>query len=254
MAQRPALRRCVCLYVCVLIGAVARGAEESAPAAPAKADESWQVIEMGGARVGYGHIASYHRTAADGTEIVVTDMLNYMRLSRFGQQLEMTVRQHTEETADGQLLSFRFQMDNPPISSMKTVGTIEGDQLTLQTHANGEVEATTVEWDSSVKSPAWQERDLELNPLKPGESRSFPMYDPQLNQVATITLTESGPARTKLLDGTEIDTTRIVVEHSSIPVASNSYMDESGEVVKTEVKLLSLVTHTVGPGDSAQGA
>ena len=239
-------RRCVVLLACALVCGVSLGADESAGDGAPKSDESWQVIEMGGARVGYGHVATYHRTGDDGADVIVTDMLNSMRIKRFGQALEMTVRQHTEETVDGELLSFRYQMENPPISSTETVGTIEGDQLKLEIHANGAVQTTMVDWDPDVKSPAWQDRNLEEHPLKPGESRSFEMYDPQLNQVGTVTLTEKGPARTKLLDGTVIDTTCVSMSHSLIPLVSiESYVDEAGETVKTETKLLSVVTYTV---------
>jgi hypothetical protein len=232
--------------VILAAGTAARAAEETAAAAAPAAEESWQVLEMGGARVGYGHIATYRRTGDDGTELIVTDMLNSMRLKRFNNAFEMTIRQHTEETTDGRLLSFSFQLDNPPISSMETIGTVRGDKLELKTLANGGTDITTTDWDAGIKSPAWQERDLEEHPLQPGESRSFEMYDPQLNQVGTVTLTEKGRATTKLLDGSEIEATRIVMSTSLVPfLAIDSYLDAKGEVVKSETNLLSLITYTV---------
>ncbi|MBL8850560.1 MAG: transglutaminase domain-containing protein, partial [Planctomycetaceae bacterium] len=154
--------------------------------------------------------------------------------------------QHTEETATGQLRSFRFRVDNPPISTMETVGAIRGEELALETHANGKVDTKTSKWDPDTRSPAWQDRDLQEHPLQPGETRSFEMYDPELNQVVTITVTENGNATTTLLDGTEIDARRIVMTHSAIPFLSlTSYMNVDGEVVKSESNILQVVTYTV---------
>lgn len=245
--MRVALRMRIGLVILVwtLCAAGIRAADEAAPDAPADADESWQVIEMGGARVGYGHVATYHRQGEDGGDVIVSDTLTYMRIKRFNQAFEMTVRLHTEETDDGRLLGFHFRSDNPPISKMESRGTIRGGKLELQTGAGENVATTTTDWDTTIKSPAWQDRDLEEHPLKPGESRSFEMYDPQLNQVATITLTESGPAKTKLLDGREIDTTLILMSHSLVPISVNTFMDPNGEIVKTETSLLSMITYTV---------
>lgn len=221
-------------------------AEEPAPEAPSLPDESWQVIEMGGARVGYAHAATHRRTNADGQEVIVTDTLNHMEINRFNMRLVMTVRQHTEETADGRLLSFRFRLDNPPISQLETSGRIDGETLVLETRANGTSDRTTKSWDPDVKSPAWQDRELQERPLQPGEQRSFRMYDPQFNQVATITLTEKGRAKTRLLDGAEVEVQRIAVTHSLVPgLVVDSYLDESGEIVKTETNLLQTVTYAV---------
>lgn len=239
-------RRLFLALLCVLSGVAAQAADEVAPAAPPAEDESWQVVEMAGARVGYGHVATFRRTADDGTEIIVSDTLTHMRIKRFNNAFEMTVRQHTEETPDGRLLNFRYRLDNPPISSMETRGTIRGDTLELQTGKGDDVATTTVPWDATVKSPAWQDRDLEEHPLQPGETRSFRMYDPQLNQIATITLTDKGAAKTKLLDGTQIDASRIEMSHSLVPLLTvDSFINADGDIVKTETNLLSVVTYTV---------
>lgn len=229
----------------LLVTPESRGDDKAPPATGAN-DESWQVLEMGGSRVGYSQVTTTRRTGDDGQEIIVCDSLTHMQIKRFNQSLKITERLHTEETPEGQLLGFRYRMDNPPISSMETVGTIRGDTLTLETLANGATETTTSDWDPTVKSPAWQDREMADNPLKPGEKRSFPVYLPPLNQVLTLTLTESGPAKTKLLDGSEVDTTKVVISHSSFLLPSiDAFMDAEGNIVKTETKLLSVVTYSV---------
>jgi hypothetical protein len=228
-----------------ILALVAR-ADDKAHATSPSVEESWQVVEMAGSRVGYSHVTTTHRTGDDGKEVIVCDSLTHLQIKRFNQALKITERLHTEETPEGELLSFRYRTDNPPISSMETAGMIRGDKLTLETTANGATDTNTVDWDPTVKSPAWQDREIETNPLKPGEKRSFPVYLPPLNQVLTLTLTESGAAKTELMDGSEIDATRILISYSSFLLPSmDAFLDSSGHMVKTETKLLSLVTYTV---------
>lgn len=230
---------------CLLISTI-RADDETAPDAPPEPDESWQVIHMAGVRVGYAHVATHERTAEDGTRRIVTDMLNYMEIRRFNMTLKMTVQQQTEETEDGRLLSFRFKLDNPPISETRTVGRIEGETLHLETHANGKVTQTTQPWDPELKSPAWQDRQLEEHPLEPGETREFRMFDPQFNQAATVTMTEKGADRTALLDGSLVDAKKVALTHSLIPgFVIDTYLNDAGEVIKTETNLLQTVTYTV---------
>jgi hypothetical protein len=201
---------------------------------------------MAGVRVGYAHVATHERMAEDGTKRIVTDMLNYMEIKRFNMTLKMTVQQQTEETEDGKLLSFRFKLDNPPISETLTVGRIDGDTLHLETHANGKVTETTEPWDPELKSPAWQDRDLEEHPLQPGETRQFKMFDPQFNQAATVTMTEKGATKTDLLDGSTVDAQKVALAHSLIPgFIIDTFLNEAGEVIKTETNLLQTVTYTV---------
>ena len=229
-----------------LAPATVRADDETAPDAPPEPEESWQVIHMAGVRVGYAHVATHERMADDGTKLIVTDMLNYMEIKRFNMTLKMTVQQQTEETEDGRLLTFRFKLDNPPISETLTVGRIEGETLHLETHANGKVTETTQPWDPELKSPSWQDRDLEEHPLQPGETREFRMFDPQFNQAATVTMTEQGAATTALLDGSMVDVKKVALTHSLIPgFVIDTFLNDVGEVIKTETNLLQTVTYTV---------
>ncbi len=243
---RPALRGSVSLMLVCVFAIPARADDETAPDAPPEPEESWQVIEMAGVRVGYAHVAVHNRKAEDGTPLIVTDMFNYMEIKRFNMTLKMTVQQQTEETEDGDLLRFRFKMDNPPISQTLTVGRVDGDTLYLETHANGKVTETTKPWDAEVKSPSWQDRSLKENPLEPGETRSFKMFDPQFNQGVTVTLSEKGRVETELLDGSTVEVQKVAMGHSLIPgFIIDTFVDDEGELIKTETNLLQTVTYTV---------
>jgi hypothetical protein len=97
-----------------------------------------------------------------------------------------------------------------------------------------------------VKSPAWIDRALEVEPLKEGQSREFRMYDPQFSKVATITLRHAGREKATLLDGSEKECDKVVTRHSLVPgLTITSYVDETGETVKTTTNLLDMTTYTV---------
>ncbi|REK20978.1 MAG: transglutaminase family protein [Planctomycetota bacterium] len=209
-------------------------------------DESWQVIYMQGARIGYGHVATETRTDGEGNTIIATDVLNHMVISRFGQKLTITVRQHTEETEDGRLLGFRMVMDNPPLASTTTTGRVEGDVIHVTTKTGEKTTESTTEFDPEVKSPAWQDRQLAENPLGKGDQKSFDMYDPSMNRTVTVTLTGHGVVETELLDGTIVEAEKVTIKNSVVPgLVISNFVDEDGEVLKSEMNLLQTVTYTV---------
>ena len=209
-------------------------------------DDLWQVVYMNGGRVGYGHVATERRTDDEGNVTIVTDMLSHLVVNRFGQKLTMTIRQHTEEDEDGRLRMFRFVLDNPPLSNNTTTGRVDGDTLHLETEAGGKTTTSAVDWDSDSKSPAWQDRQLSEDPLEEGEERSFEMFDPSVNQTVTITLIGRGPAETELLDGKTVTADKVTIKNSLIPaLVITSYVDDEGDVVKTETNLLNTVTYAV---------
>jgi hypothetical protein len=216
------------------------------PAASEKSDETWQVVYLGGARVGYAHATTETRRRDDGKNVIVSDLVMHLKITRFNATLSMTTGQYTEEDEDGNLLGFRFRMDNPPVSSMSTVGTITDGKLKLETTNGGRTTVTTQDWDPTVKSPAWQDRSLLETPLKPGESREFTMFEPQMNKSMTVTITDKGMAKTKLLNGEERELHRVAITQSLIPgVVIDTYLDEANRPLKTDMGLLQMVLYTV---------
>lgn len=245
-------RRVACGLIALLLTSslvAVRADDETAPDTPPEPEESWQVIEVAGVRVGYAHVAVHNRTAEDGTPLIVTDIFTYMEIKRFDTTLKTTIQQQTEETEDGDLLRFRLKLHNPPISQSLTIGRILDGELHLESHVNGKVTESVRDWDPAVKSPAWQERDLAEHPLARGDSRSYKVYLPELDKVATIELTHKGIGHTALLDGSVVEATRIQIMNSTLPaVVTDAFFNESDELIKTEsdiARLVTTVTYTV---------
>jgi len=230
---------CASLFA-LLIPQTASAAEKTEPKKQAQSDtESWQVIYFGKERIGYSH--SETKTVLDnGRKVVKSASDTHMLFRRFGQQLKMQVLLETTETEEGQMLSFVQEMKNPPASSNRTVGRVNGEKLVLRTTIASRTTKKELPWDPDVKSPAYQDRLLTKTPLKPGETRSFKTFVPEFNQVATVTVTASQRELVKLLGGKSQKLLKLTIAHSLVPKMS-VYVNRKGETLKTETNLLGQV-------------
>jgi hypothetical protein len=208
-------------------------------------DESWQVIHLAGQRIGYGRVVM--RKVERGRDTVyTTDAEEHISIRRFGQQLKIQSKTHTEETADGQLLSYSFEMKNPPAQTTKSSGRVEGQNLIIESTVGGRVQTKKLAWDETVKSPAWQDRSLSDSPLKPGESRSFKTFMPEFSKVVNVKITADDYRTVKLHDGSEKSLLKVSVFQSILPgIGMRVYLDEKGESLRTEADLLGMVTYSV---------
>ena len=218
---------------------------EKAFAADNETNESWQVIHLSGQRIGYGRVVI--REVKRGPDTVfTTDTEEHVSIRRFGQQLRIQSKTHTEETEDGQLLSFSFEMKNPPAQTTKSSGRVEGRHLIVESTVGGRVQTKKLAWDPSVKSPAWQDRSLKDSPLKPGEARSFKTFMPEFSKVVNVKITADDYRIVKLHDGSEKKLLKVSVSQSILPgIAMRIYLNKDGDSLRTEADLLGMVTFGV---------
>lgn len=220
----------------------------------ARQDDSWQIIFIGDQRIGYTR--EYERkVSVDEQSLIRTVSDTSMTIKRFGQTLKIQTILTTDETERGKMVSFTYQMNNPPADSTTTVGRIvernDGTgqkQLMLETTIAGKVKKSGMAWDPAIKSPAYQSRTLRENPLKPGEKRKFKTFDPQFNKVVEIRLSADRLRPTKLFDGKRRNLLKVKVVQSILPtLAIYAYLDEEGSALKTETDFLgqSMLTYEV---------
>ncbi|MDB5390565.1 MAG: hypothetical protein JWM11_6211 [Planctomycetaceae bacterium] len=196
-------------------------------------DDEWSVIYMGKIRVGSSRSNS-KTIVRDGQKLIRSESQSMMLIKRFGQSLKMNITMVSEETEGGDFIGLEFRNDNPPNSFSKTIGTVVGADLQLRIESAGKTTKKTVKWDRENKSPAYQDRIMRENPLKPGESRDFKMFLPELNQVTKVTLKEMGEEDVKLLDGSNKKLKRIDISQSVLPgFVTKTWMDAKGETLKT---------------------
>jgi hypothetical protein len=213
-------------------------------------EESWQVVYLGKSRVGYSRSSS-GRVQRAGREIVVSDNEMSMSIKRFNQSIKTKAITHSEETTEGDLLSFRFEMQNPPAAPTRSSGRVEGDKLLLTTETNGKATTKELKWDSTIKSPAFQDRLLRENPLKPGDKRELQSFDPQLGKRNTITLQAGEREDVVLLDGKSQKLLPVKISQSVAPIISaTEYIDEKGVALKSSVGLANMITYTVSKAEA----
>lgn len=202
--------------------------------------ESWQVIHIDNQRIGY----SYGRERVeqrDGKKIVVSLSESHLALKRFGQALTMSSSLKTEETESGELLRFAFVMKTPPIQDTTTEGVVTGEVLELTSTVAGRSDKKRISWEADAKSPAYPERALRDQPLKPGESRTFKVFLPEFAKVSQAHFAAEDLRPVKLLDGKETSLLRLKVSFSAIPQNnSRQYVDAKGRAKLVEVDMLGL--------------
>lgn len=204
---------------------------------PAK-EESWYVVYLSGQRIGYQQ--SIVETVSDnGSPIVKTSSVNHMSIKRFGQALVMRQLLTTRETVDGNLLSFRYEMSNPPAATQIISGQVEGQNLTLTQEVNGQPKTKTQPWPADVKSPVYQDRVLKLNPMKPGETRSMETFVPDFARSGKMTLKAGGFEDVKMLDKTTRKLFKVSSTHTLLPgITTDSFLDETGESLKVSMNMI----------------
>ncbi|HET6426254.1 MAG TPA: transglutaminase family protein [Planctomycetaceae bacterium] len=241
--------RCCLAFVCCLPFPCS-GAEEKLPVP--QREETWQAIFLSGQRVGYARVLVDPREV-DGQPVVHTSAETQMVIRRFGQTLKMNTSLASEETLDGDLLEFRFKMANPPASSSSTTGTVKGKELQLESTVDNRVKKSTAPWKEGVKSPTFQDRLLRINPLKPGETKTFDAFFPEFSKPGTLTVTAGGMETITLLDGESKSLQKMKVANSLLPgIVTNAWVDATGQTVKSSTNMLGteMVTWTVSKEDA----
>jgi hypothetical protein len=209
-------------------------------AAQESAKESWQVIYLGTSRIGYVH-STAETITRDGRKLERTSTVTHMTIKRFGQTLKIEVLLESEAAQDGELVSFVQETKNPPAGSTRVVGQVQGDKLLLKTTVAGRTTEQELAWEKGVKSPSYETQTLAENPLKPGESRSFDVFLPELKKKATVTMTAGAMESVNLFDIAPGQLMRIETTNSILPTTTVSWVDEKGNTLKSETELLGLV-------------
>lgn len=206
----------------------------------ATTEEHWQVISVGDERVGYARTV-IEPLPAQGSDPkrLRTKTETKMTFKRFGQSLSIGLDIATVETLAGELLSYEFEMGTTPTGTTKSIGTIQGDKLSIKTTIAGSTQTKTIPWDATVKSPAYQERLLREEGIKPGETKSFRAFIPEFNQVTEIKIAAEEPRDVKLPNGEYRRLLKAKVTQSLLPTMPMTvYLDNEGELVLVESDML----------------
>lgn len=248
--RRPAARRYFPLAICLLVagllseGRAADRQAKSADKTPAF-EESWQVVYIGNARVGFGR-STIETKRRDGRELIAGDTEISMAITRFGQSVKTKTQVQTEETPAGDLLWFRFELANPPAAPMRKTGRVENERLVVDTEVGGKTTRSEIPWDSSLKAPGYHERLLREDPLKPGEKRTIKSFDPQFGKPNVITLEARGEEEVALLGNEKRKLLKVSIASSVAQnIVLDEYLDAKGDPLVTRMSLLGMAIYKV---------
>lgn len=253
-AMSPLLRCLIALSLFVNLFPASAWAQGTAtqPAADSAEtfEETWQVMLMRGQRIGYAH-GTTREIERDGRKILINESVSRMTMVRLGQKLSMNNVVHFEESEDGVLLRFSSLLDNPPVSSVKSEGVVEGMSITVETESGGQTTTKTIRHNGPILSPAYPEKYLQEHPLQVGEKAEFEVFEGELAQMVKVTMTRTEDKETTLWGGDKATLQHISMSQSFLPGLTTSlYLDEEGELLKMVAPLIGIEFYTVDEAEA----
>lgn len=221
-------------FVVVPPFAVAAEAKSKGP----EKEETWCVLFLGGKRIGHMQ-SNIDPIEQDGKPVVKTTTIIEMKINRSAEPLVLNQTLNTLESAEGDLLSFRWEMANPPAMNRVTSGIVDGKNLSLTQNVNGTEKKTKQAWTAGVKSSVYQDRALKENPIRKGETRTFEYFNPEFSKIDKITFKGIGDQEVTLLNNKKQKLFKVLSTQSLLPgIDTESFLDEKGETIKVSQNVL----------------
>jgi hypothetical protein len=147
-------------------------------------DESWQANFLNAAQLGYGHMV-VRKIAKTSGEVIHTEVTQRLRIQRFGQATEETLKFSAEDSPDGKPLSFDCQA---AAMGLEATGQVANGFLKLTTLTKGKSSTSTIPWDEETLGYFGLEDSLRRKPLQAGEIRRVKWLQPLLHLISDDTL------------------------------------------------------------------
>ena len=195
------------------------------------------MITIAGQRAGYSREWALGREK-DGRPVRVSELEDVMSFTRFQQKLEMRSVIHVQETPAGELLEFRFEMLNLRDAPTRMSGRVVGDKLILTNEVGGQTQRSEKAWKKEYLGPNSEGRLLREKPLKPGESRTFSLFDILQGKVITVKQSAAEKfADEPVFDKSKKSLLRVRTELNPQLIV-DSYLDEKAVVWKEVTSML----------------
>jgi transglutaminase-like putative cysteine protease len=218
----------------VLLGALACSITTAAPTADAPSRESWDILSMSGAKVGYAHAIT--RTVAEPEPEIVSSIFCEMRIKRFGVTLSFRTTEEYHETLKGALL--RATSAQSGALASESEAKIQGAKVIVTTHTGGTTHVTETAWDAEAIGPEAQSRRLRESGFPIGKAITFKMYMLELQKVVTSTITIEG-RETVTISGQPRELYKASSVMDALPgMVTRLWLDETGDTLKSVTDLM----------------
>ena len=191
--------------------------------------DSWDIISMSGARVGYAH--SITRQVAEPEPEIVSSSFSEMRIKRFGATLAFRTTEEYYETPDGTLLRATSSQSGAMVSESEA--KVQGGKVVVTTHTGGTTHVSETAWDPAVVGPEGQSRKLRESGFPVGKPLTFKLYLLDLQKVATATITIEG-RETVTIGGKPRELYKAASVMDALPgVVTRLWFDETGDTLRS---------------------
>jgi transglutaminase-like putative cysteine protease len=232
MRSRSLVVRCNALVL--VLGAFVWFTGCAAPADLGLPRESWNVISISGARVGYVH--EIMRKAAGPEPVIVTSTFCEMRLKRFGATLAFRTTEEDYETLKGALLRATSSESGALVSDSEA--KVQGAKVIVTTHTGGTTHVSETAWDPAVIGPAAQLRELIESGFPIGKAITFKTYTLELHKVVTAKITIEG-RETLTIAGKPRSLYKGASMMDALPgVGTRVWLDETGDTLKSVTDII----------------
>ncbi|MHB1561430.1 MAG: transglutaminase-like domain-containing protein [Isosphaeraceae bacterium] len=210
--------------------------------ARALAQDSWDAVYLGGAKI--GHMHTYVEKVSDpktGKDYRRVRLDVEMRLKRREDESFVKLMYGTIETLDGQVLRLDTRTDSGGNQDIRVHGDVDvmKQRMRLMINAGGRTQEETIPWTPDVRGPYGAEQSMASQPLKEHERRELKIYIPELNKVCDVTLEARAVEPIILGDGSKrpllrVDQiTRVGGKHRP-EYDSRVFVDAEGQILKSE--------------------
>ncbi|MCA9004729.1 MAG: transglutaminase domain-containing protein [Planctomycetaceae bacterium] len=218
--------------------AVESGKKTAGTGTEVKEGEDWQVIYIEDQKVGYARNQTRVENRS-GKKVVQKQNDFYLKYKRFGQTLNMAVHLQTEESVQGELLSYEFEMQNPPAGSTVSKGVVQDGQLKIETNIANQTAETKLEWKPDDHPPTYIDRVFRESPMQPGEKKSFSMLLAEFSKITEVNLKAIDYESVEIPGRTGVKCLHVEMQQSLIPgLTTDLYVNEEGELVKSSTDFL----------------
>jgi len=202
--------------------------------------DSWDIISMSGARVGYAHAIT--RQVAEPEPEIVTSTFCEMRIKRFGATLAFRTAEEYYETPEGALLRATSSQSGAMVSDSEA--KVQGAKVVVTTHTGGTTHVSESVWDPAVIGPEAQSRKLRESGFPIGKALTFKLYMLELHKVVTATMTVEG-RETVMIEGQPRELYKAASVMDALPgVVTHVWLDEKGDTLKSVTDIIGGVETT----------
>ncbi len=196
--------------------------------------DTWDIISMSGAPVGYSHAIT--RQVAEPDPEILTSTFCEMRLKRFGATLAFRTTEEYYETPEGVLL--RATSSQSGAMAGESEAKVQGAKVVVTTHTGGTTHVSETAWDPAVVGPEAQSRKLRESGFPIGKPLTFKLYMLELQKVVAVTITIQG-RETLTIEGKPRELYKAVSVMDALPgVVTRVWFDETGDTLKSVTDII----------------